>query len=373
MIATMDLLKSIRSSFSQDYAEARGKFLLSCAGKGLPVRSYKNPHSGPKGEALFTDTAWFGPTDAGRLLVTISATHGVEGFCGSGAQVDWLESAEPALLPKGVAALFIHAINPYGFAWLRRVTEEGVDLNRNFVDFAQPLPENPGYDELADALVPREIGGPAFEEAERKLQSWLATHGERAFQDAYSGGQYKHPGGLFYGGAAPTWARRTLEAIIGEYQVTSRELVAVVDYHTGLGPFGYGEPICGHPPGSPGHARALAWYGDSVTVPALGTSSSVPKAGLADLAWIRALGDKATYIALEFGTYDLEQGRRALQEDHWLHNYGAVDWNAAETRRIKAQIRRQFFPDTSSWKELVLFRSRQVLRQALVGLAARLD
>ena len=78
------------------------------------------------------------------LLVTISATHGVEGFCGSGAQVDWLTLGGPEQLPAGVAALMVHAINPHGFAWLRRVTEEGVDLNRNFVDFTAPLPENAG-------------------------------------------------------------------------------------------------------------------------------------------------------------------------------------------------------------------------------------
>ena len=36
----------------------------------------------------------------------------------------------------------------------RRVTHENVDLNRNWVDFSRPLPDNPGYDELADAAVP---------------------------------------------------------------------------------------------------------------------------------------------------------------------------------------------------------------------------
>lgn len=363
----MDLLQSVRTSFSRDYAEARGKFLAVCPSG--TVRSHRNPNRGPQGEELFTDLAWFGPADADRVLVAVSATHGVEGFCGSGAQVDWLSDGGPGRLPKGIAALLIHAINPYGFAWLRRVTEEGVDLNRNFVDFSQPLPENPGYDELADALVPREINGPAFEEAERKLRAWRGKNGERLFQVACSGGQYTHPGGLFYGGTGPTWARRTLEAIIQEYELAPRERVAVVDYHSGLGPFGYGEPICGHKPGTPGYAHALDWYGDSLTVPALGTSSSAPKVGLADLAWIQALGDKVTYIALEFGTYDLDRGLRALREDHWLHNRGAVDWEIPETRGIKAGLRKQLFPDTDSWKEMVLFRSRQILRQAQEGLA----
>jgi len=34
------------------------------------------------------------------------------------------------------------------------VTEEGNDLNRNFVDHTKPYPHNPGYEEIADAVGP---------------------------------------------------------------------------------------------------------------------------------------------------------------------------------------------------------------------------
>ncbi len=81
------------------------------------------------------------------------------------------------------------------------MTEEGVDLNRNFVDLANP-PENPGYDELADAMVPREIDGPVFDAAMARIKDYTARHGDLAWRIARAGGQYKHPGGIFYGGAA---------------------------------------------------------------------------------------------------------------------------------------------------------------------------
>ena len=61
--------------------------------------------------------------------------------------------------------------------------------------------------------------------------------------------------------------KRTLEQIIADSALPERAAVAVVDYHTGLGPFGYGEPISGHLPGSASGVRAKAWYGDSVTAP----------------------------------------------------------------------------------------------------------
>src|SRR5580698_5857758 len=143
-------------SFSADYAEARGKFREAATAAGGALDSFANPNLAPDGGDLTTDVAWFGPRDADKVLVLVSGTHGVEGFCGSGAQVDWLRRAELDTLPPDMAALHVHAINPYGFAWLRRVTEENIDLNRNWIDFGGQLPENAAYDTLAQAAVPRD-------------------------------------------------------------------------------------------------------------------------------------------------------------------------------------------------------------------------
>lgn len=359
----------IAECFSGDYAEARRRFLSACKTAGAKLRAYANPARGPRAEELATDTAWIGPDDARTVLATISATHGVEGFCGSAAQIDWLTLGRAGRLPDGMAALHIHAINPHGFAWLRRVNEDGVDLNRNHIDFSRPLPANPDYEELADAIVPREISGPVLEAADAKLAAWRAKHGERAYRLARSGGQYTHPEGHCYGGTKPTWSRLITERIITDYALADRDAVAVIDFHTGLGPFGYGEPICDHAPDTLASRRARAWYGDSVTIPTLGTSSSPPLTGHARETWVRLLGNRVIFVALEFGTYSFERGLKAQRGDYWLHGRGTADWNATETRRIKADIRKHFFPDTEDWKEMVLFRSRQILRQAQAGLA----
>jgi hypothetical protein len=334
------------------------------------LRAYANPNLGPAGEELATDVGYFGPDQAEKVIVLVSATHGVEGFGGSGAQLDWLLGPGTSELPHDTALLVVHAINPHGFAWLRRVTEEGCDLNRNFVDFTKPLPGNPGYDELAEALLPAELQGPLHESAEARIREFRAKHGEKAYMEARSGGQWKHPHGFFYGGAAPTWSRRTLEALIADHELATRRCVAIIDYHTGLGPHGYGEPICGHEPGSRGLEVARRWYGDSLTVPSLGTSSSVVKQGLAEHGWRRQLGDRCLYVALEYGTYPPESGRRAMQEDHWHHRRGRVDWSSPDVQRTKQALRRHYYPGTRDWQEMVLFRSRQIIRQALSGLAA---
>lgn len=364
----MDLLTSIRSSFADEYGDARHRFLDAATTAGATLTAWENPHRGPGGEALTTDVAWIGPADAGRVLVVISATHGVEGFCGSGAQVDWLRSGAASRLPADTAALLIHGLNCHGFAWWRRVTEEGCDLNRNFVDFEAPLPENPGHDALADAFVPAALDDRTLEAAEAKLAAWRAEHGEKAFQAARKAGQYRHPHSMFFGGFAPSWARGTLGSIVDAFKLADRRLVSVIDVHTGLGPFGYGEPICGHKRGSVGLDRVLAMYGDSTGLPWEGASFSIPLNGTQREFWEPRLGDRYTYVALEFGTYSQERSRKALRADHWLHNQGPFDWDAPRARAIKTEIKWHYYPATDAWKEMVLFRTRQVIRQTLEGL-----
>lgn len=62
--------------FSKSYREARQRFLDCAAAAGAALETKPHPMSGPDGEALATDLAWLGPSDAERVLVTMSATHG---------------------------------------------------------------------------------------------------------------------------------------------------------------------------------------------------------------------------------------------------------------------------------------------------------
>ena len=82
------------AAFSATYAEARAKFREAAGQARASLDAVTNPNTGPDGGDLTTDIAWIGPRDAQKVLVMLSATHGVEGFCGSGAQIDWLRRGE---------------------------------------------------------------------------------------------------------------------------------------------------------------------------------------------------------------------------------------------------------------------------------------
>ena len=359
---------SIPQCFSESYAEARIKFCGAAAEAGGALRSYFNPHAkGPNDGKLYLDTARFGAADAANMLVMISSTHGVEGHCGSGAQIAWLRTGGPAKLPKDTGALLVHAINPYGFAWTRRVNEDNVDLNRNFVDHDKGYPKNEGYLEIADAILPQRWDEASIAESERVFAAYAQKHGAFALQGAISGGQYTRPDGIFYGGSKPTWSNRTIRAIARE-ELGRAKRVGVIDYHTGLGPFGHGELICTVPPGAKSFARSKAWYGDEMTSPEGGTSTSAIVAGPMLDSFPQELPDaEVTSIAIEYGTYPVPEVLGAVRADNWLHQRG--DLTSAQGRELKANMKERFFPAGDKWREMVRSRADQTIGWTLEGLA----
>lgn len=357
---------AIQAYFSEGYQHARQQFRAAADLAGADLRSYENPNLGPAGEILTTDVAWSGPADAERVLVTISGTHGVEGFCGSGCQVGNYETGFSAELPAAMALCQIHAINPYGFAWLRRVTEENVDLNRNFIDHAAPYPQNEGYEALREVICPPEWNDQVVADTQALLDAYAKEHGARALQSAISGGQYSDPHGTFFGGWSATWAHRLLKRIFTEHLSAARQ-VAVIDYHTGLGPYGYGERICVHEPNSEALVRAREWYDNDVTSPYLGTSSSIEIRGPNIVGMMEVLPQaEVTAIALEYGTIPTREVRVALRADNWLHAHG--DPTSAKARAIKDQIRAAFYQDKPDWQESIFERALETLEMAGRGL-----
>ena len=214
---------SVSDFFSKDYAHARNQFKAAAVGAGAELAAYSNPAKGPGGEELTTDIAWLGPRDAKYVLVTISGTHGAEGFCGSGVQVGWFRTGRANRLPADTALLQIHAANPFGFAWLRRTTEENIDLNRNYVDFSQPLPTNEGYEKYRDLLCPTQWNEDVAESTWLEIEQLIEKLPPLVMQGAMCSGQYGDPNGIFYGGQAPSWSRLTIEKIFETLSVECAE------------------------------------------------------------------------------------------------------------------------------------------------------
>lgn len=350
--------------FPDSYMQACGLWemhLRSCA-LATAVNEYAVTGRSPEGTRLATHTAWLGTPTASRALVLIGGTHGIEGYAGTAVMCDLLARL-PRRLPNELAILCIHALNPWGYAWHRRCDAEGIDLNRNFIDFDLPLPDNPGYRELRSAL---------FDDdplrRQQALDEYRRSHGQAAYEIAVSGGQYTDPLGPFYGGTHPAQGRHTVEAVMAKHRLAERRL-AVIDVHTGLGPYGYGEIICDHLPDSAGARTAHAWYGDECTLPALGTSSSVSKFGLLDYAWHSIMGANSCFITLEYGTLATANLFDVLLQDHRFRaRHGSEPIMHPAYLTLIATLRAHFCPDDPQWRRKVLLRARQVIDWALQGL-----
>ncbi|MBT2321941.1 M14 family metallopeptidase [Variovorax paradoxus] len=361
----------VGEAFSPRYAQARQKFLEGCASAGLSVRSHVHPRKGREGEELAMDVALEGEANPERLLLVSSACHGVEGHCGSGVQTFALHDAEwrEKARAQGVAVLYVHALNPYGFSHSRRVTHENVDLNRNFLDFSQPLPVNEAYARLHALLLPDEWPPTPANQAE--IDGLIEREGLGFYQAAVTRGQYQFADGLFYGGDAPTWSNRTLREVLRTHAGGARR-IAWIDFHTGLGPSGIGERIFAGRDDKAAYARANTWWGTAaapVTSMYDGSSTSAFLTGL----MCYALDDECpqaehTAIALEYGTLSMLEVTQALRADHWLHKHPEAPAELAAA--IRSQMLETFYTDTDAWRGQVISQARQAMFQAVDGLAS---
>jgi hypothetical protein len=90
--------------FSPDYRAPRTRVAKRANAVCGWKSTYLDPRKGGYGEELATDANRFSPQDAPKVLILVSATRGVEGFLGAGAQMDWL-SGGPEICPQDTIVL----------------------------------------------------------------------------------------------------------------------------------------------------------------------------------------------------------------------------------------------------------------------------
>ena len=356
------------TAFSNSYAEARKKFVDAARRAGAKLASYKHPDErGPAGEALYLDVSVLGPGSASRVFVVGSGTHGIEGYSGSAAQRAWLRGRPR--LPKDTAVMFFHAHNPWGFAHKTRVTEENVDLNRNFIDFSKPLPANAGYEELHPAIAIREWDEAAIASVFAKLDAYRERAGEKAFSDAFNGGQYSRADGVFYGGMRPQWANTAFRAAVETHLGKARK-VAFMDLHTGIGPWCEHIYLCFHPEGSAARERARAWWGErAVNLQGVTHKKLATYSGTIIDAFTEMLPQaETTSIVVEFGTRPRHDMQRASMAQRWMRFEGPRDPVLAA--KVRREYEAAFYPAEPEWREAVLVQSKEFLDRGVAGVGA---
>lgn len=356
-------------SFSLDYDGARSKFRTAADALGCALTAYTHPmHKGPNGQDLVIDVARLGSARAPSQLVILSGTHGLEGLSGSAAQIGWMQSAFARSLPNNVSILFVHAVNPYGFAWGTRTTENNVDLNRNFIDFTAARPANPGYAKLYPHLLPADWTPSALQVYAGAVEAFKHAHGDDVLFDTLARGQYEFPEGSNYGGSQREWSNLTLETIVADH-LGAAERIGFIDWHTGIGEWAQSFFLCFNQDGSALHAEAVRWWGhDRIAGQKPNNFARPDYQGLVFHGMTKFLGGRPMVGAvIEFGTRGVDV-RRSLQLDLWLKFKAERD--SERVRMLRADLHDCFVPVSSHWREQTTEQAISITQQAVEGLAS---
>jgi len=243
-----DLTRYGECFFQDSYEDSRKQFIE------LSQRCNASMFELPVTDNLITDVSIIhGSEDS--YLIHISGTHGVEGFAGSGIQAAMLYilSQNPAKY-TGPTLVFVHALNPYGFAHKRRFNEENIDLNRNFMTDAQfegvkkRDPDFAGYIKLSDyfnpPFKPHDLNVLNYIQTSFNLLVSYVKHSPAYVKAALISGNYHTPKGLFFGGEGRTKSiANLLSFLFNNSEITGLNFdgikkMVMIDVHTGLGPIG---------------------------------------------------------------------------------------------------------------------------------------
>ena len=353
---------AVEQYFFDDYSASRAQFATLATACGADISHRPIQAKGGAGENLFITIAKIGADKPKKLLVLLSATHGLEGPAGAAIQAQFLAEDLPDMrLPKGTAIILVHGVNPYGWSRGRRQNEDNIDLNRNFADFSQNHPASDGYIKLDPLINPTEMSDAVMNRLAKEAEALIAEHGMPWLQKVISEGQYQFPKGLNYGGNAPAEANSLLRKALGGY-LESCEEGLIIDIHTGLGPSGLGAVLSGEPSGSDGHEWLEEAYAGFDVKALYGDSHCDLPATKGKLA--RALGEYAPTpnmrsFTLEFGTYEPMRVFMAGFRENWLHHFG--DRASTLGQEIQTEAREVYNPIDAAWRGAVLAGGRAAI------------
>ena len=344
--------------FHPSYEEARASFRRMSTEAGGSLHSWEIiPPNVGQNEGLTIDAAVFGA--GANTLVISSGLHGVEGFAGSAIQLQLLRTG----LPEDVRVVLLHALNPFGMAMIRRVNENNVDLNRNFLAPEETYSgSSEGYQRLNLMLNPeRPAGGLEFHMLNTIWQ--ILRHGFNTLKTAVVGGQYDFPKGLFFGGnrleRGPAMLLEKLPPLL-----EGSDSIVHIDFHTGLGKQGTYALLVDTDAGSSEHLDLRDQYGDRVQPWDADNGVAYQIRGGLPAAMTRLLGSRTTVITCEFGTHPALKVLEALRIENQTTHWGG------DPEQAKARLIEAFRPRSKKWEKAVLSGGATVINQAIRNLRA---
>ena len=355
--------------FSTSYHEASSRFIgqikiLQNLGHEVTHERLNIDLLGPSSEDLAIDIAVIGSLSSKKMFLYSSGIHGVEGYPGSAIQLSVLDQLALEKPFKDHCIIFIHIINPYGMAWYRRVNENNVDLNRNFIlDERDYKGEPDGYKLIDYYLNPQSI--PKSFDLMFILNGWylVLRHGFTNLKQWIAQGQYTRPSSLQYGGES---IQKGPKLIVGwlKKNINNIKLAVAVDLHTGLGPSGYDTILCPDNISPENHIKLQKLYGSHVSPldPNKGVGYKITgdiHSGITsyfpDIDW--------TYVTQEFGTFNpIKVFKNLRAENRWTQNSDNKNDKFLMQHWTRKKLLNTFNPNDYEWHENIISRGQEVFK-----------
>ncbi|GAU77445.1 M14 family metallopeptidase [Fusibacter sp. 3D3] len=187
---------------------------------------------------LTTETVYICDSDQpDKLLIITAGMHGVEGFVGSEMINRVITKHYKTINASKTALLVVNFINPWGMKYFRRVNQENIDLNRNFLqDHNVVNPYLNQVDPLINASWHGKWRGLSLIKYYFTLFKCIIDNGILNTNQAIFSGQYECPHQIYFGGLKPTLEHQNVLNMITQFSKDSVKQVIHFDLHTGYGP-----------------------------------------------------------------------------------------------------------------------------------------
>lgn len=306
-----------------------------------------------------------------KLIIISSGVHGIESYTGCAIQQLFMEEFIHDDLLSNAGILLIHTINPYGFKYGRRVSENNVDLNRNSsLDPKLYQTVNQGYPKVNDLINPTAVLNLSsffhrffFITAVNEIRKSSMP----VLRQAILQGQYQYSKGLYFGGFNPEPQIDSLVHHIENLSKTYQEIMAI-DLHTGYGERGFMH-LFPNPVNSPlkeemenlFHGYKIDW-GDS-------DDFYVVTGDFVNLIHQLNPDKKFIPMTLEFGTMDSQTTLGSIKslQLNVAENQGFQFGYKTEhdQQEIRKQYKEMYFPSSPIWQSHVIDQSRNFFTEIL--------
>ena len=362
--------------FQDSYDDCRKAFILQAEDlkeEFDSVEIFSRDLPSPEDNNLTIDFCYIpAQQENSKLLILTSGAHGVEGYVGSAVQQMVMNEILNQEMLNEVGILFVHGMNPYGFKYTRRVTENNIDFNRNCdTDKALFSSENNGYNDLYEMLNPEgKVNTGSLKNSffmmvaiNKLLQESMASLRQAILQ-----GQYEHPKGLYFGGDDFEPQLAILGNVFQE-KAENYETVFNIDLHTGYGERGtlhlFPNPIDDAKVKS---ALETVFSGQTIDWGDSGDFYTI-NGSFTDYIGELVSGKYYLPMVFEYGTLNSSTTVGSVKSLHnmILENQGAQFGYKSEkdSIKVKTTLMEMYNPSSEKWRSKVMNDSKEMLEQVL--------